>query len=223
MCGQPEPQRRGCKTRASFGHEVSPDFEPDFIAITPAGKSPVEDRLLTGQTTLFHRLYHSEKQGRFGVLPDSDKPSQPVSEKACLRGWLTLLVRLPGRHRADTPSIDCPEKLITQGRNSFFNDTFNGNGRTCGSCHREDNNLTIDPEFIATLPPTDPLFVAEFNPALAQNFENPVLMRKFGLILENVDGFDDLPNKFVMRSVPHTLAMLPDTLAPSQFDETHLH
>lgn len=46
-------------------------------------------------------------------------------------------------------------------------------------------------------------------------------MRKFGLILENVDGFDDLANKFVMRSVPHTLAMLPDTLAPSQLDETH--
>jgi cytochrome c peroxidase len=113
------------------------------------------------------------------------------------------------------------EQLIVQGRNEFFNGTFNGNGRTCGSCHREDNNLTIDPEFIATLPPTDPLFVAEFNPALSQNFENPVLMRKFGLILENVDGFDDLENKFVMRSVPHTLAMLPDTLKPAEVDETH--
>jgi hypothetical protein len=32
-------------------------------------------------------------------------------------------------------------------------------------------------------------------------------MRKFGLILENLDGFDDLPNKFVMRGVPHTLGM----------------
>jgi hypothetical protein len=45
-------------------------------------------------------------------------------------------------------------------------------------------------------------------------------MRKFGLILENVDGFDDLPNKFVMRSVPHTLAM-PNTLKPGILDETH--
>ena len=113
------------------------------------------------------------------------------------------------------------QQLITQGRNSFLNDTFNGNGRTCATCHREDNNFTIDPEFIATLPPNDPLFVAEFNPALSQNFENPVLMRKFGLILENVDGFDDLDDKFVMRSVPHTLAMLPDTLNPAQLDETH--
>jgi len=107
------------------------------------------------------------------------------------------------------------ERLITAGRHSFFNDTFDGNGRTCGTCHRENRNLTIDPEFIATLPPNDPLFVAEFNPALSQNFEKPVLMRQFGLILENVDGLDDLPNKFVMRGVPHTLALLPNTLNPA--------
>src|SRR4030095_6285535 len=86
---------------------------------------------------------------------------------------------------------------------------------------KKETNMTKRPDLVATLPPNDPLFVAEFNPALSQNFENPVLMRKFGLILENVDGFDDLNNKFVMRSVPHTLAMLPNTLAPSQFDETH--
>src|SRR5207249_2701577 len=79
------------------------------------------------------------------------------------------------------------EQSITRGRFSFFNETFNGNGRTCGTCHREDNNLTIDPAFIATLPPNDPLFVAETNPDLSANFENPVLMRQFGLILENPD------------------------------------
>ena len=210
------------KLDASFGQEASADFEPDFIAITPAGKSPIEDRLLTGQTTLFHRLYHSEQQGRLGVLSDSDKPSQPVRGKGLLGRLADFLS--PSAH-ADVGPIPNPstalEHLITEGRNAFFNGTFNGNGRTCGSCHREQNNLTIDPEFIATLPPTDPLFVAEFTPALAHNFENPILMRKFGLILENADGFDDLPNKFVMRSVPHTLAMLPDTLAPSQLDETH--
>ena len=39
-------------------------------------------------------------------------------------------------------------------------------------------------------------------------------MRKFGLILENPDGFDNLPSKFVMRGVPHTLALLQNTLTP---------
>src|SRR2546429_190214 len=32
-------------------------------------------------------------------------------------------------------------------------------------------------------------------------------MRRFGLILENLDGFDDPTNKFVMRGVPHTLGL----------------
>ncbi|THJ24917.1 MAG: hypothetical protein CAF45_003770 [Nitrospira sp. CG24E] len=96
--------------------------------------------------------------------------------------------------------------LVSKGREIFFNETFNGNGRTCGTCHPAQNNLVLDPAFIATLPPTDPLFVAEFNPDLKKNFENPKLMRQFGLILENLDGFDDLENKFVMRGVPHVLA-----------------
>ena len=120
--------------------------------------------------------------------------------------------------------------LIIEGEDLFFNETFAGNGRTCGTCHPKNNNFTIDPAFIAKLPGSDPLFVAEFNSDLACNdgnppssqdsegcpFENPKLMRQFGLILENVDGIDDSPdleNKFVMRGVPHTLA-LPTSLTP---------
>ena len=82
-------------------------------------------------------------------------------------------------------------------------ETFNGNGRTCATCHPPTNNFTIDPAFISALPQSDPLFVAENNPELAE-LENPQLMREFGLILENLDGFD---NPGVMRGVPHTLGM----------------
>ena len=103
---------------------------------------------------------------------------------------------------------------VARGRQLFFNETFNGNGRTCGTCHREERNFTIDAAFIATLPPNDPLFVAEFNPDLKKNFENPKLMREFGLILENLDGFDDLENRFVMRGVPHVLAMRNSVASP---------
>jgi hypothetical protein len=99
------------------------------------------------------------------------------------------------------------DPLIARGREIFFNETFGGNGRTCGSCHRAENNFTIDPAFIASLPDNDPLFVAEFNPDLKENFENPKLLREFGLILENLDGFDDLKNKFTRRGVPHTLGL----------------
>jgi cytochrome c peroxidase len=109
---------------------------------------------------------------------------------------------------------DPQAELIEKGRQIFFNETFGGNGRTCGTCHREEDNFTITPAFIATLPKNDPLFVAEFIPALAKNFENPKLMREFGLILENLDGFDDLDNKFVMRGVPHVLSLATSIDSP---------
>ncbi|MBI4564129.1 MAG: hypothetical protein HY716_05485 [Planctomycetes bacterium] len=106
-------------------------------------------------------------------------------------------------HKPPEPGLS----LVERGRQIFFNEKFAGNGRTCGTCHREEDNFTITPEFIATLPPDDALFVAEFVPALKKNFERPALMRKFGLILENLDGFDDLEKRFVMRGVPHVLGM----------------
>ena len=119
-----------------------------------------------------------------------------------------LTVLILGLSACKPPPIPNPEdELIARGRDLFFNQTFEGNGRTCGSCHPASNNFAIDPAFIATLPGDDPLFVAEFNPALAENFESPTLMREFGLILENQDGFDDLENNFNMRGVPHTLGL----------------
>ncbi len=99
------------------------------------------------------------------------------------------------------------DPLILKGEDIFFNETFSGNGRTCGTCHRAEDNFAISPALIATLDADDPLFVAESNTALANNFENPALMRAFAMILENQDGFDDLENNFNMRGVPHTLAL----------------
>lgn len=118
------------------------------------------------------------------ILLSSCEPAQPPSETP------------------PSPPKQVGDPLVIKGRELFFKETFNGNGRTCGTCHREEHNLTIDAAFIATLPKNDPLFVAEFNPALSKNFENPKLMREFGLILENQDG----PDTFNMRSVPHVFA-----------------
>jgi mono/diheme cytochrome c family protein len=112
------------------------------------------------------------------------------------------------------PPPEPGQALVERGRQLFFNETFNGNGRTCGTCHRAEANFAIDPAFIATLPPNDALFVAEFTPALKENFENPRLMRELGLILENLDGFDDLRNQFVMRGVPHVLALRTSVASP---------
>ncbi len=114
-----------------------------------------------------------------------------------------------------TPPAPTPQQeLVAQGREIFFNETFDGNGRTCGTCHPAENNFTIDRSFIATLADDDPLFVAESVPALERNFENPRLMREFGLILENLDGFADLENVFTQRGVPHTLALRTSVDSP---------
>jgi hypothetical protein len=96
---------------------------------------------------------------------------------------------------------------VCVGADLFFREQFAGNGRSCATCHPADNNFTIDVPFIATLPPDDPLFVAELDPALA-GLEIPEQLRGRGLILENVDGFAPDPTvKFVLRSVPHNLSM----------------
>jgi len=133
-------------------------------------------------------------------------------------GVVLGLIMLSTCQSIPKPPPGSEEALIERGRDIFFNETFNGNGRTCGTCHPAENNLTIDPTFIATLPDDDPLFVAEFNPDLA-TLERPELMREFGLILENLDGFDDLENKFVLRGVPHTLG-LPNSVDSPQGPRT---
>ena len=91
--------------------------------------------------------------------------------------------------------------LVAKGEDIFFNETFGGNGRTCVTCHRPEDNWRITPAFIATLPDDDPLFAHEFMPEFKENFEKADLLREWGLILMNPDGFDDLENDFVMRTV----------------------
>jgi cytochrome c peroxidase len=96
---------------------------------------------------------------------------------------------------------------VCAGARVFFDETFAGNGRTCGSCHPVANNYTLEPTFINGLPATDPLFVAE-NPSFdLSTLENEDLHGSFSLIKENLDGFEDVQRKFVGRAVQHTLSL----------------
>ncbi len=54
-----------------------------------------------------------------------------------------------------------PDDQVKLGECLFNNETFEGNGRTCATCHPSENNFTIDPKFIDTLPADDKLFVFE--------------------------------------------------------------
>ncbi len=151
------------------------DFDIDLIVVTRAGQTPLTSRVLVGARTLMEKRFFREKNGL-----TLDAPTGPLSNQ-----------------------VESNDPLVKRGAYLFANETFAGNGRKCTSCHRIEHNLTIDPAFIANLPASDPLFVAETNPALAP-LENPQLMRSRALIVENADGFDA---PAVMRSVPHTLAL----------------
>lgn len=154
------------------------NFDLDQVVVTAAGRSPISSVVAAGARTLLEKRFFRERAGA-GLDPVAGAVSN---------------------------TVETGDPLIARGAELFFSETFAGNGRTCGTCHPADNNLTIDPAFIATLPQSDPLFVAENNPALAA-LENPLLLRNDALILENVDGFEDPTRKFVLRGVPHTLGM----------------
>lgn len=183
------------------------DFQIGQAIITPTNSNHLQEMQFLGSPSLFQRLYATEQW-----LQRRDK-------RVALSSYMNLLV--PVAQAAE--AVGFPQvfnDLVTQGEDVFFNETFNGNGRTCGTCHPAQSNFTIDPNFIASLPANDPLFVAEFLPALTfgapenlddqgnpRRFENPALMRAFGVIVENVDGMGDLTNRFSMRSVPHNIGM----------------
>lgn len=170
-------------------------FTLDVAVITEAGTLPKDGGVIAGAPDLMHKLYYADKpwlttaMGDFNSIGQQALPFDFLLPKAAYASTVSDLTPVMG-------------SLVAQGRELFHNETFGGNGRTCGTCHRADNNFTLDPNYIMNLPKSDPLFVAETNPALAE-LENPVLMRKHGLILTNVDG----PDIDIYRSVPHTLAL----------------
>jgi cytochrome c peroxidase len=100
-------------------------------------------------------------------------------------------------------------RLFEEGERLFFEETFGGNGRTCGTCHPATNNFTIDAAFIKTLPDNDPLFVHEFNPDL-EDLEVAAQLRGNALICENQDGLNRQCN---LRGVPHIVG-LSTSIAP---------
>lgn len=173
----------------TLGSGFFSDFFADRAFVVRSNESPLNSFVLTGSSTSFDRLLR--RQVRFAGEEDAVLGFDPVDSST----------------RADHFA-----RLVADGRRFFLNEKFGGNGRTCGTCHVEKNNFTIDPDFIATLPPNDPLFVAETNPALA-GLEKPDLMRSLGLILVNADGFQPERN-FTLRSVQNVQALANSMVRP---------
>lgn len=145
-------------------------------------------------------------------------PSLPVQRRQALTASDRLAVC------ADDPRVvaGLVTVQVCAGADIFFNETFGGNGRTCGSCHPAENNTTLDVPFVAALhesDPQNPLFVNEFEPNLAQ-LETSDLLRE-AAILENVDGFEDPTRKFVSRGVNHLLSLRTSVTRDAGDDTTN--
>ncbi len=201
-------------------------LEIDLVSVVPSGEPPLEAGLLYGAPTLFQRIYHGARPGLVAVRGDAaPQETDSAGETGSLLAAFQFLVPRPA-NAARTFDETNFDTLVRDGEVLFFEETFNGNGRTCGTCHPADNNFTLDPSFIATLPDDDPLFVAETNAELAE-LEVPSLLRELGLILENVDGFtneDGSPRPGVMRGVPGVSALaLSITPPPSEQDRAPIH
>ncbi|MBD9356882.1 hypothetical protein [Methylomonas albis] len=181
-------------------------FTLDSVVVSKAGQTPAENVTLTGSPDLMHKLYYADKPWLTTAMGDFNGREYETNT-----GFEFLL---PKAANADTLSDLTPVlgAQVALGRQIFHNETFGGNGRTCGTCHRADNNFTLDPNYILKLPANDPLFVAETNPALA-DLEDSTLLRKHALIKTNVDAHPDpanpntLVNPDIFRSVPHTLSL----------------
>src|SRR5262249_59248938 len=105
----------------------------EMVVVTRSGQQPSSSRIAVGSRTIFEKRFFRERAGK-----TLDPVSGPVAN-----------------------NVETTDQLVARGAQLFFNETFGGNGRTCGTCHRAEDYLTIDVPFIATLPKADPLFVAE--------------------------------------------------------------
>jgi cytochrome c peroxidase len=158
---------------AAYGTDgVNLDF--DMVVLALHGTvDPTANVLATGAKTIFEKRFFAEAANK--ILPTT-----------------TL---------TQSTTVETTDPLVRAGAQVFFNEKFSGNGRTCGTCHRVDDNLTIDATFVAGLPANDPLFSG-----IPAGLEDTTLVHQ-AIIRENVDGFDAPTTKFVERGVPHTLSM----------------
>lgn len=179
-------------------------FELDLVVVSRSGRTPAESSVLVGSRPYFERLY---TRTRVDTETRRERDAR-LFGPASLLSWLS-----PRAAEAGSTEVLVDHGLVSQavanGADLFFRGTFEGNGRTCATCHRAENNLGLDLDFISTLPADDKLFIAELPPEAGgvPGLERPSLMRGHAQILMNVDGFENPTSKFVMRGVPHALSL----------------
>jgi hypothetical protein len=136
----------------TLGPDRFASFIPDRAFVVRSNQSPVNSFVLTGSSTIFDRLMR--RQVRFVDEPGAVLGFDPVA---------------PATRAADFA------RLIAQGRGLFVKEQFNGNGRAPAAHVTSRATISQSIRSSSHLALSDPLFVAETNPALAVDFEKPDL------------------------------------------------
>lgn len=115
--------------------------------------------------------------------------AQPgLGRSARLAGATLLLAGAIGTASAPARAMTLEEaQQIDEGFRLFTEETFDGNGRTCGTCHIPEKNYNIGPADIAALRPSERALVLASN---VPGLENPTLVLERALF--NVEGGDAL-------------------------------
>jgi len=205
------------RLRAELGPEAFASFQVDSAVVVVAGEAPTSPAVMAGAPDLFQRVYSAT---RTPELFEASDYAALLGDQELSIGFgarPALAARKPNPERTIVDLDVLLDRLIARGADLFINETFDGNGRTCSTCHTLKNNLTLDPGFIATLSDQDPLFITEQIPDLASDgtkpgaLDVPEILRRAALV--GIPGPDTVANPAINRSVTH-LRGLNNTVAP---------
>src|SRR5262245_13082063 len=135
-----------------------------------------------------------------------------------LRAWVALAVAASVAVSASAAAAACDVNaamLVDAGFKISNTETFNGNGRTCGTCHAPEHAYTISPADIATLSPTARKIVLG---GTNTTLENATLVEKFALF--NIsDSTPGAPGNNLMPEGPFRTSMQITGLALTTLNE----
>jgi cytochrome c peroxidase len=167
------------------------DLRADMAAVMRCAPGAEPAFVIGGLQSIYFQI---NRQARLGRGP---QPESAAVQHAGL--FPALFAQVSEGPSTDDDPVTTLADMIDLGQELFDEEAFDGNGRTCATCHPASNFGTIDAEFIRELPSDDPLFVFETNPDLVELENRKMLRGPRALVLENLAGFENPP---VFRSTP---------------------
>src|SRR5210317_1528295 len=116
--------------KRSMGKEAFADFDVDLVVVTRVDAKVTGKGLAYGSPRTFQRMYTAKRKGKVSQYAQNfikDSKDHP------LKGVLTSVAKAEDPIPADPDVI--VDSVVALGAKLFIEETFDGNGRTCNSCH----------------------------------------------------------------------------------------